>query len=176
MVLCREKIDTLIKFPLEGLNLSPHIRGGGISCAESEQERSAEPIYDLYAGHRCFYDLKNHHDISNPNSSLILTPNLILTRIPTITSQKSQPIVSNHYGGSGFGHYTAYCLAPGSQDWNLFDDSTVSKVVLARAFVYMPCAYPCHLGVLVLSQCGTVRGLCYHGQGLATVTNAGVIC
>jgi hypothetical protein len=87
MVLCREKIDTLIKFPLEGLNLSPHIRGGGISCAESEQERSAEPIYDLYAGHRFFYDLKNHHDISNPNSSLILTPNLILTRIPTITSQ-----------------------------------------------------------------------------------------
>jgi ubiquitin carboxyl-terminal hydrolase 4/11/15 len=36
--------------------------------------------------------------------------------------------VSNHYGGSGFGHYTAYGLSPASREWYLFDDSSVSKV------------------------------------------------
>jgi len=81
----REKVDTLVRFPLEGLDMGPYLRGGGISCAGSEAENNEAPIYDLYA-------------------------------------------VSNHYGGSGFGHYTAYGYAPGCREWHLFDDSSVSKV------------------------------------------------
>ena len=83
--LFREKVDTLVRFPLEGLDMGPYLRGGGISCAGSEAENNEAPIYDLYA-------------------------------------------VSNHYGGSGFGHYTAYGYAPGCREWHLFDDSSVSKV------------------------------------------------
>ncbi len=81
----REKIDTLVNFPLEGLDMKPYLRGGGIAGAASQEERNQDPIYDLYA-------------------------------------------VSNHYGGSGFGHYTAYGLSPASREWYLFDDSSVSKV------------------------------------------------
>ena len=33
-----------------------------------------------------------------------------------------------HHGGSGGGHYTAYCLNPIDQEWYEFDDSTVTKV------------------------------------------------
>jgi hypothetical protein len=105
----REKIDTLVRFPLEGLNLAPYIRGGGISCTSSEQDNMAEPIYDLYA-------------------------------------------VSNHFGGSGFGHYTAYSLSPGARDWYLFDDSSVSKVLstyLLHAvliqFIVVECFLLCHV-------------------------------
>jgi ubiquitin C-terminal hydrolase len=74
-----------VRFPLEGLDMGPFVRGGGISCADSEAARNEAPFYDLYA-------------------------------------------VSNHYGGSGFGHYTAYSYSPGCREWHLFDDSTVSKV------------------------------------------------
>ncbi|GMH85191.1 hypothetical protein TrVE_jg13600 [Triparma verrucosa] len=69
----REKIDTLVDFPLEGLDMGEFIleRGG-----------KGGAIYDCYA-------------------------------------------VSNHFGGLGGGHYTAYALNGGS--WCDFDDSRVTK-------------------------------------------------
>ena len=36
--------------------------------------------------------------------------------------------VSNHFGGMGGGHYTAYCKNPVFQKWYEFDDSSVSKI------------------------------------------------
>eukprot|EP01095_Lingulamoeba_sp_RSL-Kostka_P001307 TRINITY_DN11875_c0_g1_i1.p1 TRINITY_DN11875_c0_g1~~TRINITY_DN11875_c0_g1_i1.p1 ORF type:complete len:267 (+),score=108.39 TRINITY_DN11875_c0_g1_i1:207-1007(+) len=36
--------------------------------------------------------------------------------------------VSNHFGGLGGGHYTAYCKNDTTNDWYRFDDSNVSKV------------------------------------------------
>lgn len=36
--------------------------------------------------------------------------------------------VSNHYGNMGFGHYTAYCQNPSTNQWYEFDDSRVSLV------------------------------------------------
>ena len=36
--------------------------------------------------------------------------------------------ISNHYGGMGFGHYTAYAKNPNENEWFDFDDSSVSKV------------------------------------------------
>ncbi|GAX80199.1 hypothetical protein CEUSTIGMA_g7637.t1 [Chlamydomonas eustigma] len=36
--------------------------------------------------------------------------------------------VSNHYGGMGGGHYTAYCKLPSEDKWYSFDDSHVSEV------------------------------------------------
>ncbi|XP_012944435.1 ubiquitin carboxyl-terminal hydrolase 2 isoform X2 [Aplysia californica] len=48
--------------------------------------------------------------------------------------------VSNHSGGTGSGHYTAYCKNPYSNEWYYFNDSRVSKVssnqvVSAEAYV-----------------------------------------
>lgn len=39
--------------------------------------------------------------------------------------------ISNHYGGMGGGHYTAYCRKQGSE-WYEFDDSSVSSVAEDR--------------------------------------------
>ena len=36
--------------------------------------------------------------------------------------------VSNHFGNMGFGHYTAYCQNPVTNQWYEFDDSRVSQV------------------------------------------------
>ena len=72
----RNKIDTFIDFPLEGLDLSEFV----MSWKEGE-----EPIYDLYA-------------------------------------------VSNHFGGLGGGHYTAYAKDDDGK-WCNFDDSRVTEDV-----------------------------------------------
>jgi len=36
--------------------------------------------------------------------------------------------VSNHFGGMGGGHYTAFCQMPDNQKWYDFDDSHVSEI------------------------------------------------
>ncbi|KAK9826555.1 hypothetical protein WJX74_002546 [Apatococcus lobatus] len=48
--------------------------------------------------------------------------------------------VSNHFGGLGGGHYTAFCRDAGSDDWFNFDDSHVSPVPTGDSVV-SPAAY-----------------------------------
>lgn len=36
--------------------------------------------------------------------------------------------VSNHYGGLGGGHYTAFAQMPDDKKWYLFDDSRVEDI------------------------------------------------
>eukprot|EP01106_Pelomyxa_sp_JSP_P004982 TRINITY_DN1795_c0_g1_i2.p1 TRINITY_DN1795_c0_g1~~TRINITY_DN1795_c0_g1_i2.p1 ORF type:complete len:287 (+),score=89.62 TRINITY_DN1795_c0_g1_i2:96-863(+) len=67
----RQKLDTIVDFPVDSLDLShfvPHITG-------------PSPIYELYA-------------------------------------------ISNHHGGLGGGHYTAYCRNKDDNKWYHFDDSS----------------------------------------------------
>lgn len=71
----REKIDTEVAFPLQGLSLS----------AFQLHQQDHEPVYDLFA-------------------------------------------VSNHFGGLGGGHYTAYGVMPDDHQWYCFDDSRVEHV------------------------------------------------
>lgn len=66
------RLNTLVDYPLTGLDLTPYI-----------QKSDRPAIYDLYA-------------------------------------------VSNHYGSTGFGHYTAFAQNKGV--WYKFDDSSVSKI------------------------------------------------
>ena len=68
------RLNTLVDFPLTGLDLSKYVKGA-----------DPEPIYDLYA-------------------------------------------VSNHYGSTGFGHYTAFAWNKSDKDWHRFDDSHVTKM------------------------------------------------
>eukprot|EP00455_Lapot_gusevi_P006773 TRINITY_DN128_c0_g1_i2.p1 TRINITY_DN128_c0_g1~~TRINITY_DN128_c0_g1_i2.p1 ORF type:complete len:941 (-),score=443.20 TRINITY_DN128_c0_g1_i2:252-3074(-) len=75
--LWREKIDSLVDFPIEGLDMS--------HWAMSPEDRQKGAIYDLYA-------------------------------------------VSNHIGGMGGGHYTAYGKNLLDNNWYLYDDSHVAPV------------------------------------------------
>ena len=49
--------------------------------------------------------------------------------------------VVNHYGGSGFGHYTACCLSPGDGKWRRFDDSDVETIEDPEGEVVTKAAY-----------------------------------
>ncbi|XP_065845579.1 ubiquitin carboxyl-terminal hydrolase 15-like isoform X2 [Oscarella lobularis] len=49
--------------------------------------------------------------------------------------------VSNHYGGLGGGHYTAYCKNKTTGDWYHFDDSSVTRVENVEATVRSRAAY-----------------------------------
>lgn len=68
-----QKLDTLVDFPLEGLDMSQYVL--------SKAQRAKPLIYDLYA-------------------------------------------VSNHYGGVGGGHYTAYGKNSVTGQWYSFNDSS----------------------------------------------------
>ena len=55
----------------------------------------------------------------------------------TALKQDEDPIydlyaVSNHFGGMGGGHYTAFCQVPDDQGWYDFDDSHVSEVGIGK--------------------------------------------
>ncbi|XP_051873896.1 ubiquitin carboxyl-terminal hydrolase 4 isoform X2 [Pristis pectinata] len=83
----RDKLDTLVEFPIRDLNMS-------------------EFVYNPKAG-LCMYDLV---------------------------------AVSNHYGGMGGGHYTAYAKNKIDGQWYYFDDSSVSgasedQIVTKAAYV-----------------------------------------
>ncbi|XP_032242140.2 ubiquitin carboxyl-terminal hydrolase 4 [Nematostella vectensis] len=73
--LWRDKIDTLVNFPLCGLDMSDYVIG----------KDGPPPLYDLIG-------------------------------------------VSNHYGGMGGGHYTAYCRNHEDDHWYSYDDSSVSQI------------------------------------------------
>eukprot|EP00002_Diphylleia_rotans_P020272 TRINITY_DN3937_c0_g1_i2.p1 TRINITY_DN3937_c0_g1~~TRINITY_DN3937_c0_g1_i2.p1 ORF type:complete len:708 (-),score=130.67 TRINITY_DN3937_c0_g1_i2:126-2249(-) len=71
----RDKIESFVEFPLQGLDMAPYTLG--------HRATDGPLIYDLYA-------------------------------------------VSNHMGGCGSGHYTAYCLHSQDNIWREYNDSHVS--------------------------------------------------
>ncbi|XP_053067845.1 ubiquitin carboxyl-terminal hydrolase 43 isoform X5 [Acinonyx jubatus] len=94
----RNKLSTLVKFPLSGLNMAPHVaqRNAGPKPATGPWPSWEQPaclpascpwdfLYDLYA-------------------------------------------VCNHHGGLQGGHYTAYCRNSLDGQWYSFDDSTVEPL------------------------------------------------
>lgn len=120
----RDKLDTNIQFPLQGLDLSDYIPSPcssskklKLSDDESSDVPTKEPIYDLYA-------------------------------------------VSNHFGGLGGGHYTAFCKMPDDQAWYDFDDSHISPTQPSN--IQSPAAY-----LLFYSRRGSDVGLAQKSLELA---------
>lgn len=70
----RDKLDVLVNFPVQGLDLTDYVMN----------KNHPRAVYDLHA-------------------------------------------VSNHYGGLGGGHYTAYAINCYDNNWYYFDDSSVSS-------------------------------------------------
>jgi ubiquitin C-terminal hydrolase len=94
----RDKLDTLVDFPLEGLDLSAHCA----SSTNSFVDDQVPAVYDCFA-------------------------------------------VVNHFGRMGFGHYTAYARSwdetAMSNEWALFDDSSVRSAGDGTGCVVSPAAY-----------------------------------
>ena len=71
-------------------------------------------------------------------------PNKSANAPSSFANQDDDPVydlyaVSNHFGGMGGGHYTAFCQMPDDQGWFDFDDSHVSEVDVGK--VQSPAAY-----------------------------------
>lgn len=77
-----QKLDTLVDYPLEGLDMKPFV-------LSKHQSDTSPLIYDLYA-------------------------------------------VSNHFGGVGGGHYTAYGQNSLSKEWYSYNDSSCSTASVNR--------------------------------------------
>ena len=67
------------------------------------------------------YGQKIDVDVSFPLESLDLTKH-ITGRTDGEKLIYDLYAVSNHYGNMGFGHYTAYCQNPTTNQWYEFDD------------------------------------------------------
>lgn len=106
----RDKITTLVDFPLEGLDLT-----------EYNLSKEGSAIYDLFA--------VSVRPFIRVNQALFLEPVYVDTgncrAFPT-----SSLYPQNHYGGLGGGHYTAYCKLDGK--WYDFDDSSVTAIPAER--------------------------------------------
>ncbi len=112
----REKLDTFVDFPLDDLDLSPHVLGPGtrVHMAHSCRCASKQPPGRLLPGADFFGD----------------------TRVASVLcccAVSTPPVyelyaVSNHYGSLGGGHYTAYAKNHRESKWYKFDDSSVSSV------------------------------------------------
>jgi len=89
----RDKLDTFVDFPLNGLDMGEYCASRGISEVVDDQ---VPAIYDCFA-------------------------------------------VVNHYGRMGFGHYTAFARQWDetgiSDEWALFDDSSVRTVLQPQSVV-----------------------------------------
>jgi len=102
----RDKLDTTVNFPLEGLDMSKHSAEVGLLSSDSDSsfcvDSNVPAVYDLFG-------------------------------------------VVNHYGRMGFGHYTAFCRRWDetgiSDQWQLFDDSSVRDVSHATDAIVSAAAY-----------------------------------
>jgi len=108
----RDKLDTEVDFPLQGLDLKnvvPIGEGGAKVIGENSEIADASTAMVT-------------EDNKRPNSSFSDL------RSPPPLPLYDLYAVSNHYGGLGGGHYTAYCQMPDDSKWYSFDDSGVTEM------------------------------------------------
>uniref|UniRef100_A0A4W6FRQ4 ubiquitinyl hydrolase 1 n=1 Tax=Lates calcarifer TaxID=8187 RepID=A0A4W6FRQ4_LATCA len=100
----RNKLSTLVRFPLTGLDMAPHM------VKRSQSMRNLNlgawpPSWKQPSGHHQPADLTLPHDY-----------------------QYDLYAVCNHHGGMHGGHYTAYCRNSVDGQWYSYDDSSVDLV------------------------------------------------
>ena len=90
--------------------------------------QSSSRYYGMFSGGGGNFGQKIDTNVDFPLESLDLTQHIIGK---DQTDQKliyDLYAVSNHFGNMGFGHYTAYCKNPATENWYEFDDSRVSQI------------------------------------------------
>ncbi|KAM8878628.1 ubiquitin carboxyl-terminal hydrolase 43a isoform 3-T3 [Spinachia spinachia] len=101
----RNKLSTLVRFPLTGLDMAPHV----VKRSQSMRNLSSgawPPPCKLPSGH-------------HPQPASAILPHDYLYDLYA---------VCNHHGGMHGGHYTAYCRNSVDGEWYSYDDSSVDLV------------------------------------------------
>nr|XP_040043035.1 ubiquitin carboxyl-terminal hydrolase 43a [Gasterosteus aculeatus aculeatus] len=101
----RNKLSTLVRFPLTGLDMAPHV----VKRSQSMRNLSSgawPPPCKLPSGH-------------HPQAASAVLPHDYLYDLYA---------VCNHHGGMHGGHYTAYCRNSVDGQWYSYDDSSVDLV------------------------------------------------
>ncbi|KAM6972783.1 ubiquitin carboxyl-terminal hydrolase 43a [Aplochiton taeniatus] len=106
----RNKLSTLVRFPLVGLDMAPHV------VKRSQSLRSLNtgpwpPAWKQPGAH-------HHHQQQQQGPEVGLPPDY----------QYDLYAVCNHHGGMHGGHYTAYCRNSVDGQWYSYDDSSVDLV------------------------------------------------
>ncbi|WFD33056.1 ubiquitinyl hydrolase 1 [Malassezia sp. CBS 17886] len=115
----RDKLDNLIDFPLDGLDLSDRVEGPRLVHAQA--------LDDPPATTRLSDSLTLAHDAHDDQ---------VVRDRPVYDLYA----VDNHFGGLGGGHYTAFAKNPTDARWYNFDDSSVRPVSDPES-VKTPAAY-----------------------------------
>lgn len=108
----RDKLNMLVDFPLEGLNLTDRVEGTqALRRVQEEAKESGEELSESMLGSGILPPLEDNDDavaVDRPIYDLYA--------------------VDNHFGGLGGGHYTAFAKSPADGKWYEFDDSSVRPV------------------------------------------------
>ncbi|EST09018.1 Peptidase C19, ubiquitin-specific peptidase, DUSP domain protein [Kalmanozyma brasiliensis GHG001] len=108
----RDKLNMLVDFPLEGLDLTERVEGTqALRRVQEEAKESGEELSESMLGSGILRPLEDNDDavaVDRPIYDLYA--------------------VDNHFGGLGGGHYTAFAKSPSDGKWYEFDDSSVRPV------------------------------------------------
>lgn len=108
----RDKLNMLVDFPLEGLDLTDRVEGTqALRRVQEEARESGEELSESMLGSGILGPLEDNDDavaVDRPIYDLYA--------------------VDNHFGGLGGGHYTAFAKSPADGKWYEFDDSSVRPV------------------------------------------------
>jgi ubiquitin C-terminal hydrolase len=114
----RDKITTLVQFPLENLDLSAYLLG--------HLEGVSEPAVAQAAPAASSSDAPTTEEAATADAAP--SAEGLPTDVPALPAHLA-PLydlfaVSNHYGGMGGGHYTAYAKYRDDGTWHYYDDSS----------------------------------------------------
>jgi hypothetical protein len=119
--LSRDKLEAQVDFPLEGLDLGAYVPAAGMSGGSGggglvgDAEAAAAPAADGGGA-------------VAPAAAAKPPPPPVSPLPPQEPPLYDLYAVSNHFGGLGGGHYTAFCRMPDDGTWHTFDDSSVREM------------------------------------------------
>ncbi|SNX86256.1 related to UBP12 - ubiquitin C-terminal hydrolase [Melanopsichium pennsylvanicum] len=108
----RDKLNVLVDFPLEGLDLADRVEGTqALRRVRAEAKESGEELSESMLGSGILRPLEDNDDAVAVDAPIY-----------------DLYAVDNHFGGLGGGHYTAFAKSPADGKWYEFDDSSVRPV------------------------------------------------
>ncbi|KAJ1024788.1 hypothetical protein NDA16_002828 [Ustilago loliicola] len=108
----RDKLNMLVDFPLEGLDLTDRVEGTqALRRVQEEAKESGEELSESMLGSGILRPLEDNDDAVAVDAPIY-----------------DLYAVDNHFGGLGGGHYTAFAKSPADGKWYEFDDSSVRPV------------------------------------------------
>lgn len=135
----RDKIHTLVDFPLYGLDLSTfcheYATAGGTAASSTSSQQPAQQHSDSTGksstNNGSHSNSPRYWDTSSTSTSSSSSSDVSVSAIPALYDLFG---IINHYGRMGFGHYTSYVRNWDesrnelSADWFECDDETVRRV------------------------------------------------